>query len=135
MLITINIIWILIGVIIIAFYNALLVLDDKTLNSDTNNIKIKKMWHTVGAVLFLYVAATAWIISGFKYVPFVLSSFWLLFGGIVHVVGLKKPFFFVGTTAQTDIILRKVFSKNPELGSIIVKSLLLLSSVFLIFFL
>lgn len=128
------IVWILIGVILLGGYNGLLLLDDKTPESDPTNKDIELKWHAIGAAIFCYIACTAWWIWSIKYVPFVLSSFWLIFGGIVHIVGLNKPFFFVGTTAKTDILIRKVFPNNPENGSTIVKILAFVISVCVVFF-
>ena len=131
----IGIFWILFGVIALGFYNGLLLLDDKTPENDPKNKEIEDKWHIVGAIIFLYISATAWYFWGLSYVPFALSCFWSLFAGIVHRVGLNKPFFFVGTTAKTDILLRKLFPKNPETGSAILKcSVLILSLIILFFF-
>jgi hypothetical protein len=131
----IGIIWILLGVILIGFYNGLLILDDKTSNNDIKNKQIKNKWHFVGAILFMYISFTAAFIWGFKYAPFALSCFWTIFAGIVHIVGLNRPFFFVGTTAKTDILIRKIFPKNPEIGSAILKCLSMVISILLIIFL
>lgn len=130
-----GIIWILIGVVLMGLYNGLLLLDNKTPENDPNNKDIKDAWHSVGAAIFIYLSTTAWFVWDIAYVPFALSSFWLLFAGIVHKIGLKKPFFYVGTTAKTDILLRKLFPKNPELGSAILKSTLLVMSLIILIFL
>ena len=130
-----GIFWVLMGAALMGWYNALLLLDDKTLETDERNKEIEEYWHGVGAGIFFYLSLTAMFVWGVEYVPFTLSSFWLLFAGIVHKVGLNKPFFFVGTTAKTDILLRKIFPKTPELGSAILKStVFFLSLLLLIFF-
>ena len=108
-----GVIWILIGATLMGLYNGLLLLDDKTLETDPKNKEIEESWHFVGATIFIYLTVTAWVFWGIEYIPFALSSFWVLFAGIVHKVGLKRPFFFVGTTAKTDILLIKLFPKNP----------------------
>lgn len=128
----IGLVWTLIGVVLLGVYSGLLLLDDKTPESDSKNKEIEDKWHFFGAAIFCYIAATAWIIWGLVFVPFVLSAFWSIYAGIVHKVGLNKPFFFVGTTAKTDILIRKVFKKNPERGSAIFKILALVLSLFLI---
>ena len=127
-----GIIWILLGVVLLGFYNGLLLLDDKTPEDDPKNKEIQNKWHFVGASIFLYLGATAWYVWGIQYIPFTLASFWMIFGGIVHRIGLNKPFFYVGTTAKTDILLRKVFSKDPELGSEILKTIAMVLSIALI---
>jgi hypothetical protein len=129
----IGIIWTLLAVILVGLYNGLLLADDKLPESDPTNPSLEKKWHFVGAALFCFLAGTAWWFWGIRYVPFVLSAFWVLFGGIVHIVGLRRPFFFVGTTALTDRILRKVSAKSPETVSAILKSLALIGSIFIIF--
>ena len=126
------ILWTLFGVIIIGFYNGLMILDDKTPENDPKNKTIEYNWHIVGAILFTYISITAWNVWGVKYVPFVLSCFWGLFAGIVHRVGLDRPFFFVGTTAVTDRWLRNLFPKNFVLASAILKILALLISIIII---
>ena len=131
----IPIFWGFIGVILLGLYNGLLLLDDKTSESDPLNTSIETRWHIVGAMIFIYISCTAWLVWGIEYVPFILSLFWSLYAGIVHKIGLKKPFFYVGLTAKTDKILRKFFPKNPELGSGILKILILiLSLIFMLVF-
>ena len=129
----IGILWILIGVIILGYYNGLLILDGNIPESDPKYLTIKDDWHIVGSILFIYISLTAWYIWGADYVPLSLSLFWSLFAGIVNMVGLNKGFFFVGTTAKTDVLLRKLFPKNPEIGSAILKSIVLVLSILLIF--
>lgn len=125
--------WILLGVILLGFYNGLLLLDDKTPEDDPKNKEIESEWHFLGAAIFLYLAATAWIFFGVKYIFFSLSSFWLIFSGIVHNVGLSKPIFYVGATAKTDKLIRKYFSKNPEMVSAILKVGFFIFSLLIIF--
>lgn len=126
------ILWVLIGVILLGVYNGLLLLDDRTPEDDPKNEKIQTQWHFVGATLFIFLSLTAWYYWGVKYSPLMLSSFWCLFAGIVHKVGLKKSFFFVGTTAKTDKFIRKIFKKNPERGSSILKiGAMILSFIFI----
>ena len=123
-----SIFWILLGVLLLGFYSAFMLLDDKTPENDISNKKLEEKWHFVGAAFFCYLAVSLWILFGFHYVPFCLSSFWMIFGGIIHKVALKQEFFFVGTTAKTDIFLRKLFPKNPTAGSAILKVLFFISS-------
>lgn len=133
MITIIGIVWVLIGVILLGLYNGLLLADDKTPESDPKNRDIEDGWHTIGAAIFIYLAITAWIMFGWKYIPFVLACFWSLFAGIVHRVGLDKSFFFVGTTAKTDKLLRKISSKKPQLVAAILKLSVLIGSVVLLF--
>jgi len=128
----IPIVWILISVILLGFYNGLLLKDDKLSENDPQNKKIELYWHFVGSLIFIYISLTTWYVWDIKYIPLTLSSFWGIFGGIVHKIGLNKPFFFVGTTAKTDKLIRKLFPKNPELLSGILKITLILLSILII---
>jgi hypothetical protein len=120
-------------VVSLGFYNAYLLLDDKTDENNPINKSLEKKWHFIGAYLFLSLSGTIYFFTReWKYIPFVLSSFWLIFGGIVHVVGLNKPFFYVGTTAFTDKLLRYISAKNPDITSAIIKLALLISSILII---
>ena len=130
----IGILWILVGVVLLGLYNGLLLLDDKTPEDDPNNVKIQKDWHLVGGLVFSYLALTAWYIWDWTYIPFTIASFWLIFAAIVHKVGLNKPAFFVGTTAETDKLIRKLFPENPERGALILKSSALILSILVIIF-
>lgn len=128
----VGIIWTLIGAILLGFYNGLLLQDDKTQENDPLNTSIEDKWHIVGAILFIYLAATGWNMYGIVYVPFILSSFWLIYAGIVHKIALKKGVFYVGTKAFTDRFLRKISSKNPELVSAILKLIAFIGSLILL---
>lgn len=128
-----NIFWTLLGISLLGLYSALMLKDDKTPETDPSNKKLENQWHFVGAAFFCYFAASLWFLFGFQYVPFCLSSFWMIFGGIIHKVGLNKEFFFVGTTAKTDIFLRRLFPRNPNKGSAILKiSIFVASLIYLI---
>ncbi len=129
-----TIIWIVVGVVLLGLYNAHLLLDDKTPEDSPLNRKYEDDWHLIGSILFIYLSLTFWYITdSMLYVFFTLSCFWLIYGGIVHKIGLNKPFFYVGTTAKTDKLLRKYFPKNPEKGSMIVKiSVLIITLIFII---
>lgn len=126
------IIWTLIGAILLGFYNGLLLQDDKMPESDPLNTSVEDKWHIIGAILFIYLAATGWNMYGIVYVPFILSSFWLVFAGIVHKIALKKGVFYVGTQAFTDKIIRKISNKKPELVSAILKSTAFIGSLILL---
>jgi hypothetical protein len=59
------------------------------------------------------------------------AIFWLLFDGIVNIVGLKRHFFYVGQTAFMDRMLHK--SKRPELLAALLKSFFILAFIILLF--
>lgn len=126
-------IWIIVGVIILGLYNSFMILDNKTPENDINNKIIKKKWHFCGALLFIYIAITISFVWGIIYIPLVLSTFWMLFAGIVHKIGLKKPFFYIGETAETDVLIKKVFKKKAEFIIIVLKILSLIGSIILVY--
>lgn len=120
-------------VISLGLYNGFLLLDDKTDENNPINKSLEKKWHFVGAYLFLSLSMTIYFFTKeWTYILFVLSSFWLIFGGIVHKIGLNKPFFYVGTTASTDRLLRYISPKNPEKLSFILKLLTFIFSIILL---
>jgi hypothetical protein len=126
------VLWVLLGVTILGLYNGLMLLDDKTDENSEKNSQLETDWHIVGAALFLYLALTFWYTIGIQYALLAISGFWILFAGIVHKVGLNKPFFFVGTTAKTDKLLRKWFPKNPYKASAILKISLFIATLIII---
>jgi hypothetical protein len=123
------ILWVLVGVIFLALYNSFLLIDAWTSDLHPDNKLIKDYWHGLGAAIMLYLSTTAWYLFGLKYFVFMMTNFWVLFGGIVHVFALNRPFFFVGTTAKTDILFRKVFPKNTMFFSGLIKSIIYLVSL------
>lgn len=125
------VLWILLGVTILGLYNGLMLLDDKTDENSDKNSQIESDWHIVGAALFLYLAFTFWYAIGIQYALLAIAAFWILFAGIVHRVGLHKPFFFVGTTAKSDKLLRKWFPNNPERASAVLKLLVFAAALVL----
>lgn len=115
---------VLIFAILFGLYNSFLILDKKT-----NDPKYSNYWHSVGGLIFIYISIICFIYFGFWAAISSLMLFWVIFGGIVHILGLKKPFFYVGTTAKTDILFRKVFKKNTEFWSGLIKLISLVSSL------
>ena len=123
--------WVILGVVILGFYNGYMLLDDKTQEQTDLDKDIEAKWHLMGAIFTMYLALSAWYILGLKYVPLVFSSFWLWFAGIVHIIGMKKSFFYVGTFAWSDRMLRRMF-KKPEVWVGIIKIIAFISSIILI---
>ena len=70
--------WLVLGVVLIGLYNAYLLKDDKTPESDPINKDLEKKWHFIGATLFIYISLTFYYIGNIFYVPLTLSLFWLL---------------------------------------------------------
>lgn len=126
-------IWIIISVILLGFYNGYLLLDDKTTEQTPLDKSIERKWHFVGSLIFLYIGFLSYKFLGWKYIPFSLASFWIIFAGIVHIIGMKKSFFYVGTFSLTDRISRRIFPKNTELITGIIKTIIWISSILLVY--
>lgn len=121
--------------IALGLYGALLLKDDKLPEDHADNKRIEFWWHAAGAVVFVLLAYHFGEFFGWRYAPFCLACAWLLYAGIVHRIGLGKPFFFVGTTAVTDKAQQWIASKlrmNVRVFSCIVKSLALIISLYII---
>ncbi len=129
----IGIVWVIIGSVLFGFYNAYLLLDDKTQENSPKNKELEDSWHMLGAAIFSYLSATAWMMFGVEYAPLCLCCFWVIYASIVHKVALKQSFFYVGTSAATDKLFRKVFPKNTETWSGVVKVTCLVASFLIIF--
>jgi hypothetical protein len=121
--------WLLLGAILLGLYNGLLILDARTDDNLPQNAKINKAWHMVGLVIMIYLTITSYFIWGPAYILFSWAVFWEIFAGIVHVIGLKKPFFFVGTTVWSDKQIRKYFPEKYELASGVMKTTFLIISI------
>ena len=87
---------------LLAFYNAHLLRDARTPDTDARDRRLKWWWHAEGAALHAANAALGWYVQGPELAFFVLVLFWVVFAGIVHQTGLQKSFFYVGTTALDD---------------------------------
>lgn len=71
----------------------------------------KKKWHIwQGARQLLFISFAGVYLMSWKFVFLGMAIFWILHDGILNKVGLNKPFFFVGTTARIDIMMRRVAS-------------------------
>ena len=121
------------GITLFGFYSGLLLLDDKTQEQTDEDKRIEKKWHMVGGLIVVYLAFVAFMLGGWIFIPLVFTFAWLIFAGIVHIIGMKKPFFYVGNFAWTDKLLRKIFGSRVELLSGIIKVVLFILSIILIF--
>lgn len=128
-----------ITILFLAFglYGALLLKDDKMSEDDARNAHLELQWHAVGAFVFLTIAYTFYRFIGVRAVPLSLSTAWLLFAGLVHVVGLGRSFFYVGTTAATDKIqqwLARTLHTSVQLLSAVLKILAYVASILYFFY-
>jgi hypothetical protein len=121
--------WLLVGAVLLGLYNALLLKDARTDDNLPENAKVNKLWHLVGFGIMIYLTITSYFIWGVGYILFSWAVFWELFAGIVHTIGLNKPFFYVGTTDWSDQQIRKYFPEKSELASGIMKTTFLVISI------
>lgn len=73
------------------------------------------LWHRMQALQQLNVLVVPTIVAGEGW-PVMLAgaaAFWIIHDGIVNLVGLKRTFFYVGTTAFIDRMFQK--TGRPEL--------------------
>lgn len=86
------------------------------------------MFAIIGAYLLeagiVWYLAILWAMLG-------AGAFWIVFDGVVNLVGLEQPFFYVGGTAFLDRLARKF--KKPELALALAKLLLIVGIVGLIY--
>jgi hypothetical protein len=88
-----------------------------------------KLWHKWKGINHLSLYGLLFLGFGFKTMLMFAVSFWALFDVLVNVVVLKRPPFYVGTTAGTDKFLRKLgefLHIKPEIASVLIKMLILL---------
>lgn len=120
----------------LGWYNALLVKDDRMNEDDPRNANLEVQWHIAGGIVFFLIAWGAWKELGWPWAIFVLALFWLLFAGIVHITALGKSFFFVGTTALSDKIINWINNTfkigHAEKVAMILKTVTIIVSIILL---
>jgi hypothetical protein len=101
-----------------------------------------KGWHFWKAVNQLLFFSIMFFLVGPRIAAMDMIIYWILFDGIFNKTVLKREFFYIGTTAQTDISFRKLahlinipFKQklSPFAVSGFVKIALLITSIILIF--
>lgn len=88
-----------------------------------------KKWHFWKGINHLSVYILVWSLHGFWSMILFATYFWFGFDILCNVIVLKRPAFYVGKTAQTDLFIRKVaelIKINPEYTSALIKILILL---------
>jgi hypothetical protein len=95
--------------ILLGFYNAYLLADNRTADTASEDRRIKARWHFFGAAIHGCNALLGGFVFGWAWALFVLALFWGLYAGIVHKWGLEKPFFFVGSSAASDRLLWRLY--------------------------
>ena len=97
-----------------------------------NAYENNKKWHFWKGINQLCVYALVGLGFGFKMMIIFAVLFWAGFDLFVNKIVLNRPWLFVGTTADTDLFVRKVSDKiklKPEYTSLLIKAVVLLSVI------
>jgi hypothetical protein len=98
------------------------------------NIHNKK-WHFWKGVNQSCVYGIVFLGFGFKMMIIFAVLFWAGFDLFCNKIVLNRPWLFVGTTADTDLFIRKVADKihiKPEYTSLLIKVVILLATIILL---
>jgi hypothetical protein len=93
-----------------------------------------KKWHIWKGINHLSVYVLVWSLYGFLSMVFFATAFWFGFDILCNIIVLKRPAFYVGKTAQTDLFIRKIaelIKIKPEYASALIKVLILLILIIL----
>jgi hypothetical protein len=97
-----------------------------------NAYENNKKWHFWKGINQLCVYALVGLGFGFKMMVIFAVLFWASFDLFVNKIVLNRPWLFVGTTADTDLFIRKVSNKiklKPEYTSLLIKIVVLLAAI------
>lgn len=100
-----------------------------------NAYENNKLWHKWKGVNQLCVYLLVGMGFGFKMMVIFAVLFWAGFDLFVNKLVLNRPWLFVGTTADTDLFIRKVSDKiyiKPEYTSLLIKVVILLATIILL---
>ena len=100
-----------------------------------NAYEANKMWHKWKGANQMVVYALIFMGFGFKMAMIFAVLFWAGFDMFVNKLVLNRPWLFVGTTADTDLFIRKVANIThikPEYTSLLIKVVILLSTIILL---
>ena len=94
-----------------------------------------KGWHFWKGVNQLCVYGIVFLGFGFKMMMIFAVLFWAGFDLFCNKIVLNRPWLFVGTTADTDLFIRKVANIihiKPEYTSLLIKVVILLATIILL---
>lgn len=100
-----------------------------------NAYENNKKWHFWKGINQLCVYALVGMGFGFKMMVIFAVLFWAGFDLFVNKIVLNRPWLFVGTTADTDLFVRKIADKikvKAEYTSLIIKAAILLAVITLL---
>jgi hypothetical protein len=72
---------------------------------------------------------------GFKMMMIFAVLFWAAFDLFINKIVLNRPWLFVGTTAQSDLMIRKIagiIKVTPEYTSLLIKIIILTLTIILL---
>ena len=91
-----------------------------------------KGWHFWKGINQLCVYGMVFLGFGFKMMMIFAVLFWAGFDLFCNKIVLNRPWLFVGTTADTDLFIRKVSNKihlKPEYSSLLIKVIILACTI------
>ena len=100
-----------------------------------NAYENNKKWHFWKGVNQLCVYGIVFLGFGFKMMMIFAVLFWAGFDLFCNKIVLNRPWLFVGTTADTDLFIRKVSNIihiKPEYTSLLIKVVILLATIILL---
>lgn len=102
-------------------------LENKNIVATPEVLNLKDKWHLSGAALFILYAVSLAIASGFWWeLPVLAILIRLSFYDITFNFFAKLSLAFIGTTAKTDLFLRKIFGKNGAIIKSVIAFILLI---------
>jgi hypothetical protein len=115
-------------------------LDDRTANQTAEDRRLKLIWHAATGICHLWMGyCIGRIAHDWRIGFFTGALYWLLFDGCVNSFVLKREWWYIGTTAQIDIVQRwaagilhiehRAFSATLKIATIIISILLLIPNL------
>ncbi len=103
--------------------------DDRTENHTDRDLFIKKVWHAAAGSIHVWGAVVMGKLYGLEVGIFTAAVTWFFFDGAINTWVLNREWFYIGTTAQIDIIQQKLgkwLHTDPRTVSAVIKCLFLL---------
>jgi hypothetical protein len=98
----------------------------------TRQVTANTKWHRWQAARQgLFITFCAWYCGQWAFLLLGAAAFWLVHDGVVNLVGLQRPFFYVGTTAAIDRFFQSL--PFPELAMAAAKVVALAAGLYLTF--
>jgi hypothetical protein len=94
-----------------------------------------KLWHKWKGINHITVYGIVFLGFGFKMMMIFAVLFWAAFDLFINKIVLNRPWLFVGTTAQSDLMIRKIagiIKVTPEYTSLLIKIIILTLTIILL---